>query len=59
MDDIDLAVQGSATRRDNGPPKHYTFEFEFGNDYTYSPAPELGLSRVSRSREVFNITPQK
>ena len=40
------------------PQNNYTFEFEFGNDFTYSPAPELGLSHVSHSREVFNITPQ-
>ena len=40
------------------PQNNYTFEFEFGNDCTYSPAPEPGLSCVSRSCEVFNITPQ-
>ena len=40
------------------PWNNYTFEFEFGNNCTYSPAPELGLSHVSHSHEVFNITPQ-
>ena len=40
------------------PQNNYTFEFEFGNDCTYSPAPELGPSCVLCFCEVFNITPQ-
>ena len=40
------------------PQNNYTFEFEFSNDFTYSPALELGLSCVLCSCEAFNITPQ-
>ena len=59
MDDVDLPVDkdqpyDATTASQNS----YTFEFGFGDDRTYTPAPEPGPLRVSRSCEVFNVVPQ-
>ena len=60
LDDVDLgASEDQPHDATTGSQSHNTFQFESNTDYTYSPAPELGPSRVSaRYREVFNVGPQ-